>query len=556
MPCVSTTLPDIEQSVARPIIFGILNQIFETTGLSKDSEIIYVGKRNIARMPGSTIDDEGKKDAKFQSGRFTFVEVDEKYEAAAIQEIQAHSYEQKPIFCDGSLGFSLRPIYTPSDVTMTVRYRSNSETEVRRWVANMVVRASRGSDVNLHRIDYSYPVPYGFLMLAEDIWKLREAVEPYGESFQQYIVNHSSGRLAVISNQAGKYSQLVVNERKVRIQGFFDFVGIPEEPTLDSESGMWEIQFKYTFKYERPDAVLIFYPVSVHNQLIPEKYTDHIDSEFDPALLNASRSNSYEDLERFELDSVAMATRPPIPFIKIPHYDDFKPQNPPPGTATVISALCFVDDDKETLMDMNDLGDFIIDADVLEFLKSEYPHMTKLYHSFFNVAIYNGEFSLVGERVIVTPDLKIKSTKALDLRRVYHVRVSIIAEVHMLLQAALVRLSKFPKAFTKVISSINELLRTNPDFNLLPSRNQIEPWELTEVYRVLTGGLRTNALSPDVSPVMYEDQSLSKWLRQPTATFLKDLDPVMVKEYLRNKRNCRLSVSCVGVIAHRNIDIK
>jgi len=551
MPSVSTTLPDIEQSVARPIIFTVVNQIFDITGLSKDTEVIYAGVRNVVRAPGTTIDDEGDKDAKFQASRMTFVEVDETYNPAAMQEIHTHSFEHIPVFEDNALCFSLRPIYTPSDVEIKIRYRSNSETEVKRWQAEMFLKSSRGQDVNLHTVEYSYPIPYGFLMLVEDVWKLREAVSPYGQSFKEYMLTHSTDRLTVLSNQAGEYGHLVVKEKQTRIQGFFDFVAVPEKPSRDEETGTWEINFVYRFNYQRPDAVFIHYPISVHNQLIPERYVEHIGSEPDPFFQNPTYSKSYAALNYFEADTIAMQVRAPHPIIKIPSYDDFKFGNTAPGTASVISALCFIEEDKKTLLDLNYLDEFIIDSDIMTFLKGEYPYMTKLYHSVFHIALYCGEYPMVDTSIEVTPDLVVKATRELDPRKVYHLRISMMVEIQMLVKSALDRLALYPRAFTKVISAINDLLRINPDFNHLANKNHIEPWELTSVYRILTGGLRTNAMGLSTSLVSYEVDSLNKWPHGLKNDFLSDIDQRTVREYLRQKRRGQLTVMFAGIIVHK-----
>jgi hypothetical protein len=551
MPSVSTTLADIEQSVARPIIFTIINQVFDITGLSKDTEVIYAGVRNIVRAPGTTIDDEGAKDAKFQAGRMTFVEVDETYNPAAMQEIHTHSFEHIPVFEDIALRFSLRPIYTTSDVEIKIRYRSNSETEVRRWQAEMLLKASRGQDVNLHTVEYSYPLPYGFMMLANDVWGLREAVAGYGQSFKEYLLSHSTDRLTVLSNQAGEYGHLAVKEKQTRIQGFFDFVGVPEKPSRDEESGTWEINFVYKFNYQRPDAVFVHYPVSVHNQLIPHRYVEHIGSEPDPFFQNKVYSKSYAALNRFEADTLSMHVRSPNPIIKIPAYDDFKPTNIAPGTASIITALCFIEEDKRTLLDLNDLDEFVIDQDVVVFLRAEYPYMTKLYHSVFHIALYCEEYPMVDGSIEVTPELVVKATKDLDPRKVYHLRISMMAEVQMLVQSALDRLALFPKAFTKIFSAINDLLRINPDFNLLSHRNFIEPWELTSIYRILTGGLRTNAMGFSTPLVSYEADSLNKWPYGLKNGFLSDIDQRVVNDYLRQKRRGQLTVMFAGIIVHK-----
>lgn len=551
MPSVSVTLPDIEQSVARPVIFMILDQIFDITNLSKETHIYYAGARTSIQTPGTSIDETGERDARFSADRYTFVEVTEKYALDSIQETFVHAFENVPIFEDNALHLSLRPVYASSDVDIQIKYRSNSETEVRRWMADMLIRTARGRDINLHDVKYTYPIPYPLLGLVEDAWKLREAVEGYGEEFKDYFTAHATDRLTILANRAGEYPHLAVTEKQSRIQGLFDFVGWPEAPVRDSDSGSWEIAFNYKFSYQRPDAVFAHYPVSVHNQLMPTKYLESIGTETDPYFNNSYYSKSYEALSLFEAERRGMAVRPPMPFIRLPAFDDFIIKTSAPGSATVISALCFLEDDKQTLMDLKDLGDYSIDSDIMVFLREEAPFMTKLYLSLFHVALYQDEMPVTEGHIEVTPDLVVRALKPLNIRRVYHVRLSMLAEVNMVVQEALNRLSKFPKAFTKVVGSLNELLRLNPDFNLLAEKREISEWELTGVYRILTGGLRANNFGSGGDLPYYGQGNIETWPRRGVESFLSGIDEATIQNYFRVKRRQMLRVETIGIVAHR-----
>jgi len=272
MPCASVTLTDVEQSVARPIIFTILNQIFEITQLSKDTAIHYAGKRTMMSSPGTSIDDGDERDAQFATKRTTVIEVTEQYDVAAVQEVQPNSYDHEAVFDDPYVQLSLRPVYLPSNVTISIRYRSNSETEVKRWMAEMLTRTARGRDINLHDVDYTYVLPDAFTGLLLDVWTLRNAVSPCGDTPEDYVTRYGSNRLTLLTNRGGEHGILAISERQTQIQGFFDFVGIPDAPIRDQASGSWEIAFDYKFNYQRPDGISAHYPISVHNQLLPEKY--------------------------------------------------------------------------------------------------------------------------------------------------------------------------------------------------------------------------------------------------------------------------------------------
>ena len=496
MPCESIMLNDIEQSVARPIIFTIIGQLAEITNLSKDTPVLYAGKRSVMHTPGTTIDD-ATRDAVFASSRYTFVEVNEEYDLPSLQEIYAHQYDQLPIFNDPRLSLAFRPIYSTSNVTISIRYRSTSESEVRRWMSDMLIRSSRGRDINLHDVGYTYTLPDAFMGLLRDVWTLRETVAPYHQTLEQYIEACGTKNITLQANRAGQHAQLAIHEYQTQIHGNFDFVGVPDKPAYDATTATWEVSFDYKFNYQRPDAICVHYPISVHNQLLPEKYTDYDNGDRDEYKKAVVRSYGYEAFHVFDLARIAMETRKPNPYLRIPDFDDFILPTVPYGTATVYTALCFLGvDNTEPLMNLNDLGEHELDADLLEYLRADAANLTLEHKSFIQVVLYINNVQQPFGALKVTPSLDVISTKPLDPRNVHHVRFAVVIDVSTLTTEAMLKLSDYPKAFVSLIGGLNELLRVNPEFQQLRSHTKVEEYELRAVNRILTGGMRSNNYTP------------------------------------------------------------
>ncbi len=552
MPSLSLTLPDIKQSVTRPVIYKVLEQLFEITRLSKDTRIYYAGETNVIQTPGTSIDEEGDRDARFGTGRYTFVNVTEQYQTPAMQEIQSHAFDNVPVFEDRDIKLSLRPIYLPADVTVEVTYRSNSETEVQRWMAEMLTRASRGRDLNLHRVAYHYPIPFDFVELIEDAWTLKEKQGGAGVGFQDYFRGHSTDRLTVLTARDGAKGILAVQETQAQIIGLFDFVGVPEKPQRDSETGTWEISFAYKFTYQRPDAIYVHYPVAVHNQLMPRRWLQDIRHEEDPQAQAHYYSKSYAALAKFAADVSTNLPRQPFTYLRLPLFDDFKPEGIIPGTSTIFSALTFITPtDSQTLMNVKELGDYQIDGDILDFvLKSEAHYVNKLYQSFFQLTLYRDGTATAMEKAELLEDGTIRSTVPLDLRRTYHVRLALVTEVELLTQAAIDRLRHYPKALVKLCSAINVLLRSNPDFQALGNKRHLERWELDPIYWVLTG--MTLGKTPGQRSVVdtYPGDNIAGWPGDYRETFLRDLNQDLVRQLLRDKRNRALTQQIQGIVVH------
>ena len=143
MPSQIVELVDVEQTVTRPVVMEIMEQIFEITSLSKDTNIYYSRLNGPHQSPGSNIDNVGEKEARFQQDKATYIEVTETDDVSSIQEMITMEYDQVPVFEDKSLKCSLRPIYSTVDVSIAIRYRSTSGTEVLRWMAAMKTKTSK-----------------------------------------------------------------------------------------------------------------------------------------------------------------------------------------------------------------------------------------------------------------------------------------------------------------------------------------------------------------------------------------------------------------------------
>lgn len=535
MPSQIVELVDVEQTVTRPVVMAIMEQIFEITSLSKDTSVFYSRLNGPHQTPGSNIDNVGEKEARFQQDKATYIEVTETDDVNSLQEMITMEYDQVPVFEDKALMCSLRPIYSTVDVSIAIRYRSTSETEVLRWMAAMKTKTSRGRDLNLHSVEYTYAIPYEFLEILKEIHQLRESTEPYGESFEGYLSSHGTDRFTILSNRAGEKGIVAVSEKQSRIQGLFDFAGLPSRPTHEQGTGMWEIAFTYKFSFQKPESMFIDYPTMVHNQLLPERYLSYIHDQEDPLYRLPYNNRTYRALQMFEADTQSLKIRREEPFIRIPNFDDFRPEEVIPSTATVFQALCSLEDDKQTLLDLKDLGDFMLDTDILEHLYKETAYMTRVMKSMFHISLYrNGKLAPDGI-LEVTDDLVVRSVKPLNLRQFHHVRFALYVDIGTVMKEAIDRLIGSPKAFIKVLAAINESFRNGPEYPGLQSRSEIQPYEVSELYYYLTGSHYGNQYAPSAPSAPLGWYGAPMWPDVEGQSFLDCVDVNMIRNHYRTK---------------------
>lgn len=489
MPHISVTLPESEQAIGRPVIFGIIDQIQDVCKIDKSAKIYFPGPTGKMQTSGSDIDgQEQDRFATFENRRIVFIDVDEDFDRNTLGSTSVTREEYAPVFEDAALGVQVCPVYATSQVSIQVRYRTPSETEAQRWRDDMRMRITQMRDTNLHKVKYHYSLPQTVCQVIEEIYDKREAVAGYGEDLGVYFKGHATERLTLITDQVGKNVQFVVAENQGRIIGQFELDAIPQKPTRDATHGVWEVSFTYKFNYERPMGVTMHYPVQVHNQLLSPMFVAFTDKPIDPSSYPKSFSKSLSALNAFEMDTMMNAAGNPDPFIRMPRYDDFKIPQVPQGTGTAWLALIEVGEDKKELFNLNEMGNIVMDADVMKFIREvEWQYITKQFKSILHLTLYRNNNQLSTGHLECDAQLNVTSRDELDLRNQHRVRMGIYVDLTLLPKEAMERLCQYPKAFVKIMRAMNYLLRIHPDFGSLGDKNRITPLEFSDVYAVLTG---------------------------------------------------------------------
>lgn len=570
MPHVSVTLPDNQQAITRPVIFDIVNQVTKITKLP-ESEIFYVGELQSAINPGSSVEDQDRH-ARFNVANRLYIEATETRDPYTLATTSVRGREHIPVFLDRALGIAISPVYATHDVTITFKYTANSETLARRWKDDIEMNLSAMRDVNLHDITYHYLLPVEYLKLLKHLYDLREATVGYGQSFEEYVSSFATDRLTLLSNFTVSETRLAVSEKQCKIVGQYGFDGVPQAPERDSNDGVWIISFEYKFSYEKPVGCDMQYPVSVHNEVIDGIYTDDYDSNIDLLRITKSYSKSMGTMASFETDTTMNHRVSPFPYIRIPFYDDYKIPMMNTGTGTVMVCLCTLDlPDKRTLLNLNELGDYMLDREIIKFIKaSEVMFLTMPYYSFVNVSLYKNNRLQPHDSIRCTPELNVIATKDLDPRSQYRIMISLVVDLELIQRAAIDRLMKHPKAFVKIIGALNELLRNHPNFNSYGDRTVITIAEFDPIFEILTGRRLGNGRGVNVPTDYSPTAAGSNWPYRGQGAvgagindrnvlgrsgysggLFDHLDPRLVEHYRQHRPMLSL-VQNTGIVALRN----
>lgn len=471
-------IKDLTYHVERPVIFDVVKQLMEITEISSKTPVRIAGEDDKVMQRGSAIDSFDENLNKWSFDENVSIEVSEDFTVDRMLSTPITQSEQLMIFRDTDLGISIKPVYGSSDITVTFRYRAPDKNKAMAWRNTIKTRTSMGRDVNLHTLNYSYHLPDESIYILKELHRLRERQGGYGDGFEKYFSERLTNRANTVSSQDGTNSHWVITEVQTRVQGLFDFQGIPEKPEREDDSSAWTCTFTYKFTYEKPIHVNMVYPSMIHNQLLSKKYR----SDNDPYKIEnilKSFTLSGKNFHNFE-DSIELLKAIGNKGVSIPSFDNsFLPNSIASATSRVFTALCNItNDNKKLLFNLEELGQISLHSDVLDFIKVEKEYIIKSYGSILNMHLYEDSKLKKSASLIIDNDLNVLSVEDLDIRKTYRVRLSLVANLHLLSNQTMRRIKTYniqhPTFASKLVRSLNSILKdigNDPDIRsncLLP----------------------------------------------------------------------------------------
>lgn len=552
MATVTMTLPDIRQSVFRPVVIDVVGQVKTWTKIAEDVPIFFVNKTGQLATAGSTLDDDKTRLMRSETLRRVEVSAAEVY--AEDQQITDISGKKGnvPVFVDRQLDLWIAPGFTSSKVTIDIQFKTQSEEEAERWRNDVTTRYIQGRYNLEHQITYSFNLPAPVWNLMHEVWSKREAIGGYGDSFEEYIDKCGTNRLILISNETNSQRQLTVSEKQDRVQGYFSFTNDPEKVEYDKQSGLHIVKFSYSFVYQRPNTVDMHYPIIVHQQILAPKFVDFVNQRLEPDDRAVHRSQFLWGMKQFEKQELMRIIKPQYAYMRIPSIDDFPLNYAFPGTAIFLLVLLSQPEKEKLAANLRELGDIVIDEDILDFIqKEEYKHIGIPGKSIFHFEVYRNRELMNYPAVSVDQDLNILLTGDIDVRKEYRLRLSVFTDLSYIDRAALDRLMEYPKAFQKVFASINELLRYDTSFQQLGSQRHIYPWQLTKLFECIMGQGSCNIYTGPSSSYNMGGYG-ANWINDQRS-FLSGIPENVLRTY-RSLRKAKTNIQIFGIASYKNKD--
>lgn len=478
MPKLILPISDLDQLVTRPIVVQMLNQIKRETQLPADAIIWFPGEDGSTLQPQSTI--TGDQNFMSQEGSNQLnrmgtnsqitVEVQEEFDNAFTLTGPLFKPENLFIFKDPALGIFMKPNYRRTNVTLQIHYRAQSATQAANWRNLMQQRISGQADVRLYDLTYSFYVLPTYLTILRELYRLREKVAGYGDTFDQYLKGHLIEKATQITDLAGKTENLrwAIPETQIRVPGYWDFDGFPEKGTRDEKSGTWTATVAFQFAYDRPSTQVMFYPLMIHNQLLGKKWRPDMTS-WEKTHANPGYSLTAHSLRAFE-GNLNHVPNTATEGYRIPWFDEFVPDGIIPQTRNVVQALVSIDPlNPRALFSLKDMGAFVLDPDIQAFLVGEAPYLNQVGQSVFSLVLYRGSTMMPDGTLAIDSDLNVSTPLTLDLRHVYHIRLALHYDLCGISPSAQQRLQRHCEAARKIIDALDGRIKFRPGLPICSS---------------------------------------------------------------------------------------
>lgn len=453
MPKIFLTVPGVKESVTRPVVYDVVRSLMDLTGISHKTMIFYPGETEKISQVGGNISQPEQPNIFPFNDRIT-VEVDENHDPSRMISEAVFRPEYLALFSDEKIETLITPVYSDMETVINFKFRAASKDKAERWRDEIRAKTAIDREMFMHDIEYSYIIPEEMILILKEIFRMREAVAGYGDTWSNYLTSNSSNRITTLTTLAGTQSILGVAETQTRVTGYFDFEGVPEKGDRENDGDSWTISFSYKFTYAKPIGCAMSYPLMIHNQLLSTKYRP---DEVLPIKNTYAKYYSLSSSLFAEFESTNKSIGIPSGF-SIPGFDEFIPSQILPSTVRVVTVLCSIDTaptaNPNLLLSLTDLGDSQINPVIIDFLLGELSYLNQPYRSVFNLSLYEGIYLLPNSKVAVMPDYSVQSTFQLDPRKYYHVRLGLIVNFKYLDPAAVERLQWAPDALVIILDAL------------------------------------------------------------------------------------------------------
>lgn len=441
MPRVAIEVPELEESITRPVAVQVIRQMADRIKLDPNLPVRYLNNSLSLLVPGTAVDQPDLKNRLPGDQRIT-IEATEQYDENYALGVPVMRPDSVFVFSDKVLDIHLKPIYQRVVVTVDVKITGNDKTSVTTWLTRLKRKHAMGAAEQVHYVNYHYPIPLWMINALARMHDMREAVAGLGENFAEWLKRCFADKYSVVFNQAGNNPQFVIRETQTAVLGWFDFNANPPKADRESEAGTWTAGFTYTFCYDRVESLVMIYPLMIHNQILDNAYYNDVKPmEIEDIIAEAGLITTAYSNFTFQHRGANAFTA--IEGIPVPPFDDWLPHSVQPSTTNVLRLMLQTNPTSpKEIICLDNMGAYAFRPSALRYLRDVHQDLPHVYDAAFHIQLHRGYDPQPESWLMVTPDLNVYSLYDLYLTKPYHLTVNALNDLTKLSAAKLAVLAR------------------------------------------------------------------------------------------------------------------
>lgn len=437
MPQVNKAIGNTYDTITRPAAIAVAKDCLKQMGFDEGAYLSFKGFTDSALNKTNSMEDIPKNF--FGTDTTAEVEINESPRQNMLYTMSVFRPDQMTIFRDVKSNLFIRPVKQSCEIELTFKLRFAGKGAAMRWRDDVYARGNLMRHKNYHRITYSYPIPLPFMDFLSDMHTIIAQEDDTEEKkFADWFFKYSDKRMTTLTNDAGRDHMVVLPETQVRVLGWYNFEEIVDKPSFDKDTNTWNVEWSYTFLYDKVIECVMNFDLVVRQQQIQDRWMPvgrpyDLDLETD---LASSNSNELAEafLPDFEERSDIYINRQPMVDTWWPldaTQLDLKYYKP-----AFIALTTLLPDDNQLVINLNELGDFDLKSSILAYIASDREWVTKPRESIINVSIFGNNNIALPSQQVLDELLNLRATGNLNRAPVYRVVISVLQDLTKLTPGA------------------------------------------------------------------------------------------------------------------------
>lgn len=429
MPNANFALGNTYDTITRPVSFAIAKDCLRRMGFPEEAYVDFIGHTQSSTQQESTLTPQDNKNF-FGSNVESILQVEEDPIKDRIYEASVLRRDNLPIFRDESVHTFIRPVYSPTQATLSFKLRFQDEVQANRWRDDLVARSHLLRHEQVHKVTYHFVIPSVFIAILSEIHKLKEKVDQKGEKFGEWTKRNFDPRVTAVSNMAGRELTMILPEEQVRVLGWFEFAGFADKPAYNKDNGTWDVEWQYSFVYDKPIEAVIDYPLVIRQQMLG--------AAFRPKVPEYALDREYVQPNSVgrTLGSFFDTTKPPKGILngRYPEFDTWEPVGGVQHCKLLWIGLVTISaDDRRTLINLDGLGKHKLDKVMRAFIESEREFVCDPRRSLVDIGVYSNNARALTGQVAVNENMDVVATGDISMEPVYHVCLSFLKDLSVVM---------------------------------------------------------------------------------------------------------------------------